>query len=225
MNKRELDALIEEKLKSPTFSQSSVTTGFAAGSCVTTGYLTPYRTTLIEPVPETRDMAKLVAETRAKMKLEKAAPAYVIPDVMNLFGTPTTYGQAPQDLILGSSVSRIVGEAKLVAQPADMKGSDEKKSSPTASPSPAADNKVAIPERAPGARLHSLAKLLLTAEAYRRYVEPHLADVYLEYNNALAAGDIKAANRVVWRGYFEVVKPFAYGLARSLFRFWLQTRR
>jgi len=82
-----------------------------------------------------------------------------------------------------------------------------------------------MPERAPGAKLHSLAKFLLTAEAYRRYVEPHLADIYLEYNNALATGDIKAANRVVWRGYFEVVKPFAYGLARSLFRFWLQTRR
>jgi hypothetical protein len=53
MNKRELDALIEEKLKSPTFSQPSMTSGFAASNCVTTGYLTPYRTTLIEPVPET----------------------------------------------------------------------------------------------------------------------------------------------------------------------------
>jgi hypothetical protein len=85
--------------------------------------------------------------------------------------------------------------------------------------------RVVVPERAPGARLHSLAKLLLTAEAYRRYVEPHLADVYLEYNQALLTGDVKAANRVVWRGYFEVVKPFAYGLLRSLFRYWLQTRR
>jgi hypothetical protein len=76
-----------------------------------------------------------------------------------------------------------------------------------------------MPERAPGAKLHGLAKFLLTAEAYRRYVEPHLADIYLEYNDALAAGDVKAANRVVWRGYFEVVQPFAYGLVRPLFRF------
>jgi hypothetical protein len=82
-----------------------------------------------------------------------------------------------------------------------------------------------VPVRAPGARLHSLAKLLLTDEAYRRYVEPHLADVYLEYNQALSTGDVKAANRVVWRCYFEVAKPFVYGLLRSLFRYWLQTRR
>jgi hypothetical protein len=224
MNSRELEALIQEKLKTPTFSQSSVTNSCTTGSYVTTGYLTAFRTTLIEPVPETHDMAKLVADTRAKMKLEKAAPTYVMPDFINTFGTPTTYGNPSLDFKVELPGAQIVGEAKLVAQPADIQGSGKVKSAPTSTPTPMA-NKVAIPERAPGAKLHSLAKFLLTAEAYRRYVEPHLADVYLEYNNALAAGDLKAANRVVWRGYFEVVKPFAYGIARSLFRFWLQTRR
>jgi hypothetical protein len=224
MNSRELEALIQEKLKTPTFGQSSVTNSCTTGSYMTTGYLTAFRTTLIEPVPETHDMAKLVADTRAKMKLEKAAPTYVMPDFINAFGAPTAYGDPSLDFKVESPRGQIVGEAKLVAQPADIQGSGKPKSAPTSTPTPMA-NKVAIPERAPGAKLHSLAKFLLTAEAYRRYVEPHLADVYLEYNNALAAGDLKAANRVVWRGYFEVVKPFAYGIARSLFRFWLQTRR
>jgi hypothetical protein len=230
MNNSELEALIQEKLKAPTFSQSAMTGTYATGNYVTTGYLTPFRTTLIEPVPETHDMAKLVADTLAKMKLEKAAPTVVMPDMLNTFGTLAPYataatnGDPSPELIIESSGGRIVGEAKLVAQAADIKGADRPKSAPAAAPTPAA-NKVVIPERAPGAKLHSLAKFLLTAEAYRRYVEPHLADIYLEYNNALTAGDVKAANRVVWRGYFEVVKPFAYGLARSLFRFWLQTRR
>jgi hypothetical protein len=70
-----------------------------------------------------------------------------------------------------------------------------------------------------------LAKFLFTAEVYRRYVEPHLADIYLEYNDALAKGHAKVTKRVVWRGYFEVVKAFAHGLVRSLFRFLLQTHR
>jgi len=195
MNKTELEALIQEKLKAPAFNQSSMSTDYVTGGYVVGGYLAGFRTSLIEQVPETHDMAKLVADTRAKMEL---------------------------DIIVELPAARVEIEAKVLPNAAGVAPADEPKSSTVPTPIQA---QATMPERAPGAKLHSLAKFLLTAEAYRRYVEPHLADIYLEYNDALAAGDVKAANRVVWRGYFEVVKPFAYGLVRSLFRFWLQTHR
>jgi hypothetical protein len=199
-----------------------MTTGFLTGGYVTGSYMTGFRTSFIEQVPETHDMARLVADTRAKMKLEKAAQTYVMPDMINTFGTMGAHYQTSPDLIVEIQSGRVEIEAKVLPNTAAVTPADKTKSSTAPTPT---QTRATVPEQAPGAKLHNLAKLLLTAEAYRRYVEPHLADVYLEYNNALAAGDVKAANRVVWRGYFEVVKPFAYGLVRSLFRFWLQTRR
>jgi hypothetical protein len=151
----------------------------------------------------------------------------VVPDLFNTFsafGTVDTHSQPMPDIIIDSPATRIEIEAKIVAQTTAIAPADTPKPAPVAAP-PAATHRQAIPERAPGAKLHSLAKLLLTAEAYRRYVEPHLADIYLEYNEALTAGDPKAAKRVVLRGYLEVLKPFAYGLVRSLFRLWLQTQK
>lgn len=76
--------------------------------------------------------------------------------------------------------------------------------------------------RAPVTRLHDFAKLVLPREAYERYVEPHLADIRLEYNRALEAGDSQGARRIVIRGYFGVVKPFLYGVVRSAVKAWLE---
>jgi hypothetical protein len=213
MNRSVIEDLIQKESRKP-----------ASGTLVNLwpSYLPGVRTTLIEPVPETSDMAKLVAETRAKMKQEQAASVYV-PSNFIASVNPTPIQFDPPDMLFDLPQRAIAVEAKGVS--ATVSDSSAAKPKPLVGTAKSTPPRVVVPERAPGARLHSLAKLLLTAEAYRRYVEPHLADVYLEYNQALLTGDVKAANRVVWRGYFEVVKPFAYGLLRSLFRYWLQTRR
>ena len=65
--------------------------------------------------------------------------------------------------------------------------------------------------------------MVLTPEVYSRYVEPHLADIWFEYNRALNDGDNDAARRIVIRGHFEVLKPFLFGLVRMLVRFWFRT--
>jgi hypothetical protein len=210
MNRSAIEALIQEKLK-----KASSTDSF------TNAYVPIWRTTLIEPVPETHDMAKLVAETRAKMKQEEAASPYLTSSFIQSLNQTQVHFDPP-DVQFGLPGRPVAAEIKIPSASTEEKAVEKTKSSPGATKSAESVN---LPERAPGAKLHSLAKLLLTTEAYRRYVEPHLADMYLEYNAALSAGDVKAAKRVVWRGYFEVVKPFAYGLLRSLFRFWLQSHR
>jgi hypothetical protein len=217
MTKRELEAAIQEKLRASQFNAVSVVGTGVSQYSTTNGYVTNCRTTLIVSVPETHDMAKLVAETRATMKLEEPAPIYTTANVA-AWGHWTVPAAQP-DLIIEKSRHRVELETKIIN--ADV--SHEAKSATVVKPISA--SALPVPDRAPGAKLHTLARFLLTAEAYRRYVEPHLADIHLEYNNALRDGDIKGANRVVWRGYLEVIKPFAYGLVRSLFRLWLQTRR
>jgi hypothetical protein len=112
MTKRESEAAIREKLRASQFSGVSVVGSPASQYSATNFYMTPHRTTLIVPAPETRDMAKLVAETRAKMKLEESAPIYTNSNVgaWSQWAVPA----AQPDLIIEESRHRMDVEAKSI---------------------------------------------------------------------------------------------------------------
>jgi len=70
----------------------------------------------------------------------------------------------------------------------------------------------------PGARLARCATFLLTKDAYRRYVQPVIADMQFEYCEALAAGATGRARWIAVRGWFLVVPGWVVGLAGRIVR-------
>jgi hypothetical protein len=85
-----------------------------------------------------------------------------------------------------------------------------------ASPVPA-PRKIELP---PAHLLVVISKWLLNDEAYRRYVEPHVLDMRLEYYKAIAAGRRIQARWIVLRGYWDVLTPLRRGLWITITR-WL----
>lgn len=86
-----------------------------------------------------------------------------------------------------------------------------------ASPVPA-PRKIELP---PAHLLVVVSKWLLNAEAYGRYVEPHVLDMRLEYFKAIAAGRRVQARWIVVRGYWDVLAPLRRGLWITITR-WLR---
>lgn len=67
-------------------------------------------------------------------------------------------------------------------------------------------------EKPVGDLLNRFCQCVLTKKAYARTVRPQIADMRYEHAEAIKRGDRKAARLIVWRGYFHVIYPFAYGL-------------
>jgi hypothetical protein len=66
---------------------------------------------------------------------------------------------------------------------------------------------VALP---PGYRLSVIAAFLLTRGAFKRYVEPVIADMQHEYIDALAAGHVWHARYIAIRGHLIVIPGWIY---------------
>lgn len=69
--------------------------------------------------------------------------------------------------------------------------------------------KVVLP---PGYSLAKIASFLLTRGAYKRYVQPAIADMQQEYIDALAAGYVRHARWIAVRGHLLVFPNWLYGL-------------
>lgn len=68
---------------------------------------------------------------------------------------------------------------------------------------------VALP---PGHKLAAAAELLLTRGAFKRYVEPVIADMQQEYIEAIAAGRERRAQWIAIRGHLLVFPNWLYAL-------------
>jgi hypothetical protein len=65
----------------------------------------------------------------------------------------------------------------------------------------------------PGMLLDHATRFLLTRDAHHRYVEPVIADMRVEYCDALAAGNIWHARWIAARVYLLVIPGYLYGCA------------
>jgi hypothetical protein len=74
-------------------------------------------------------------------------------------------------------------------------------------------------ERPPGMLLDRVTRFLLTRDAHGRFVEPVIADMRVEYCEALAAGHLWHARWIAARVYFLVIPGYVYGcVARAVKR-------
>jgi hypothetical protein len=64
----------------------------------------------------------------------------------------------------------------------------------------------------PGVRLTSIARFLLSAKSFERFVAPVIADMQHEYVDAVAAGHEWHARWIALRGHFTVIPGWVYGL-------------
>lgn len=64
----------------------------------------------------------------------------------------------------------------------------------------------------PGDTLARVTKSLLTQSAYKRYVEPVIADMQQEYLEAVAAGHERHAQLIALRVYLLIIPGWLYGL-------------
>lgn len=64
----------------------------------------------------------------------------------------------------------------------------------------------------PGVRLAEIARFLLSAKSFERFVAPGIADMQHEYVNAVADGREWHARWIVLRGHFVVIPGWVYGL-------------
>jgi hypothetical protein len=209
-----------------------------------TGTVSMVLPSLIETARETKDLHKLAADTREQMRREKLTTASfpIVPVGSNLAVIPEVADSSYNwyHVVTEPKIDLSRVDSGYRARPAfvveEKSEGSQKAMAHVEAPEttiqvhnvPRISNKssVAAPmDRVPATRLHDLAKLVLTRDAYERYVEPHLADIWLEYNRALETGDSKGARRIVMRGYFEVVKPFLYGVLRSAVKVWLEFSR
>jgi hypothetical protein len=232
MNKREVDELIQRALKEKDIAP--IGCGFYPINpinpinTVTTG--TVCQQTLIERAPDTKDLTMLVAQTREKMRREKQIKVTfpVVAADSFIAGHYDAQVYDYSSTLIGSPTNQGIDLSKASIEHKDQLPllTDEKRVASTHPEPPPAPATQPVPpvQRAPGARLHELAKAVLEPAAYRRYVEPHLADMWLEYNRALNAGNELEARRIVRRGYIEVLKPLLFGLLRTLLRLWMHTR-
>lgn len=72
----------------------------------------------------------------------------------------------------------------------------------------------------PAKRLADVGRFLLTKDAYKRYVEPHVADIHHEYFEALKAGQGGRARMIVVLGYLRVLRPLLAGLVATARALW-----
>lgn len=68
----------------------------------------------------------------------------------------------------------------------------------------------------PGHRLNSLASMLLDKKNYKRYIYPHVADMHVEYFQALKDGDERKARFVVIMFYLRVLAPVVRAIFTSI---------
>jgi hypothetical protein len=68
----------------------------------------------------------------------------------------------------------------------------------------------------PGLLFGSIARLLLKPPAYKRYVEPAIADMHEEYFACLARGDKRGARWAVIRGNLYAVPAWLWGVVAQL---------
>lgn len=73
---------------------------------------------------------------------------------------------------------------------------------------------------APASTLMSLGRLLLSKDAYKRYVEAHIADIHFEYFAALKANRAGLARWILVRGYLNVFRPFFAGVVATIRALW-----
>jgi hypothetical protein len=77
-------------------------------------------------------------------------------------------------------------------------------------------------QRRPGKKFTNLATVVLGEKRFERYVAPALADMHLEYFDAIKAGELKKAKIIVWRFYactlWPVLKIF-FATIKTLFEF------
>jgi hypothetical protein len=223
-----------------TFQVSDLSTCQSWGS-VQGGFLDYPAAPLIKTAPETGSLSKLVEQTRESMRAERArrmstvrngGPVYFGSSVVtfSLGGADDSIGVKTPDLIVRESYRRWEPQALPptveihATQPApEVQGTreppkkieiSEREPAWSTSPGP-------ILERAPAARLHAIAKKILTPDLYRRYVEPQVADMWHEYYAAIRAGNESAAKAVVRRGLIESLKPLAFALFRAALRLWV----
>jgi hypothetical protein len=78
-----------------------------------------------------------------------------------------------------------------------------------------AANRIIAP---PGHTLISIARFVLTASSYKKYVQPVIADMHHEYFAALAQGDMWHARWISARVWLQVLPGFIYAMiARAVF--------
>lgn len=73
--------------------------------------------------------------------------------------------------------------------------------------------KIVLP---PGHRLISLTSMLLDKKRYRRFIYPHVADMHLEYFEALKNGNESKARIVVILFYLRVLTPVVRAIFTSI---------
>lgn len=199
--------------------------------------VTSYMSSQIRRVPSTRDLDKLVVQTRAQMHSEEELQRgnCVVQPLTNAFVYPlSTLKEQPKIIVVESprrwsrrdepeSVN-IDRPAGVGANPSSEIRSDRAAESTAASTAQSPqlsgtdDVSTVTLERAPAGVIHAIAKRILTPELYARYVEPQFADMWHEYCLAIRSGDQTKARLVVRSGLWEVFKPLLYALIRSAFR-------
>ena len=70
-------------------------------------------------------------------------------------------------------------------------------------------NRVQLP---PGYRLTAIARFVLPSSVFKRYVWPTIADMQLEYIEALNAGHVWHARWIALRGHMLVIPGWVYAL-------------
>jgi hypothetical protein len=233
MTKNEIEERIQRALREKRQGATYVNAQYLSPTVETqaTTYFFPQSGSIVV-ASETSSLSKLVAETREQMRNEQRAVKATFNSTGGNFYTgdwslptvsETFYHQlsADQQIDLPQVDSGVHDQLPLLKQAEPPKTN--------ASPAPTAGNDPVPPtpeavviQRAPAAQLHHLAKRILEPEVYQRYVEPHLADMWLQYNEALRRRDDREARRVVLRGYFEVLKPLLYGALRMVVRWWMR---
>lgn len=240
MTKSEVEERIQQALREKRQGTTCFPTQypFLTGEVQANGYLIP-QPSIIVRASETSSLSKLVAETREQMRNEQRGAAKVVFNNSggNLgyytgnWSLPATHESvfyhqlnADQQIDRSQVNTGVRDQLPLLKEEAEPAMVDEsctpaaRNDPPPLAPSVAPE--VIVIQRAPAAQLHHLAKRILEPEVYRRYVEPHLADMWLQYNEALRRGNEREARRVVLRGYFEVLKPLLYGALRMAVRWW-----
>jgi len=237
MTQTEVEARIRQVLRE---AQEGATISSSNGLLSWSGHSVAYavpQPPYIVTVPETSSLSKLVAETREQMRKERPVHQRwfygTAVESSNLIDWPPSVGHARtffQEWESNRSIDlsrAAVGRREplpppqatkpLVSNTTPAATADTDTRSPPRSP-----HESIVIQRAPAAQLHHLAKRLLEPEVYQRYVEPHLADMWFQYNAALRQGNEREARRVVWRGYFEVLKPIFFAALRMALSWWLR---
>jgi len=233
MTKSEIEERIQRALREKRQGTTHVNTPYLYPTVETPAntYFFPQSSNIVV-ASETSSLSKLVAETREQMRKEQRAAKTTFNNIERNFyvrdwSLPTVSESFHHQLSADQQIDLSEVGSGVHDQLPLLKAAEPPMSN--ASSAPAAGNaplppppEAVVVQRAPAAQLHHLAKRILEPEVYQRYVEPHLADMWLQYNEALRRRDDREARRVVLRGYFEVLKPLLYGALRMIVRWWMR---